>query len=109
MEIDEVRQRFRELVERQRIRVLAAFGHNLTIVARDTYVVGELAIHAPERLRAINEIQHRVLAHILALATEDTRRYPDDVLLSILLDHDDEQLRTGTLWALEHAINRHGA
>jgi hypothetical protein len=109
MEYDEVTLRFQQLPSSKQVSVLAAFGFNLTIVARDTYVVGELGIHAPERLRAINEIQHRVLAHILALATEDDRRYPDDVLLSILLDHADEQLRARTLWALEDAIKRQGA
>ena len=45
----------------------------------------------------------------LALLTQADSRYPDDVLLSILLGHDDEHLRAGTLWALEHAMNRHGA
>ena len=72
-------------------------------------MVGELGIHAPERLRAINEIQHHVLARILALAPEDGGRYPDDVLLSILRDHDDEQLRARALWALEDAVDRQGA
>jgi len=109
MEYTDVALGFRQLTANKQINVLAAFGLNLTIVARDTYVVGELGIHAPERLRAINEIQHRVLAHILALANQDDRRYPDDVLLSILLDQDDEPLRARTLLALDDAINRHGA
>jgi hypothetical protein len=78
-------------------------------VARDSYVVGELGVHALERLRAINEIQHRVLAHIGALAGRDERRYPNDVLLSIVLEDGDEHARARTLWAVEDAINRHGA
>ena len=53
------------------LRVLAAFGHNLTIAARDTYAVDERGVRAPDRLRDINEIQHRVLAHILALTDAD--------------------------------------
>ena len=109
MEYDEIALRFQQLPSSKQVSVLAAFGYNLTIVARDTYVVGELGIHAPERLRAINEIQHRVLGHILALVTQDDSRYPDDVLLSILLDHDDERLRGGTLWALERAMSRQSA
>ena len=106
MEHDEVRQRFLQLVESQQLSVLAAFGFNMTIAGRVTYVVGELGIRAPERLRAINEIQHRVMAHLLALVTQNGTRYPDDVLLSILLDQDDEELRARTLWALERAMNR---
>ena len=93
MEYDEVRQRFGELSDSQRLCVLMAFSVNLTMVARDNYVVGELGIHAPERLRAVHELQHRALGHILALVTRADSRYPDDVLLSILLDHDDEQPR----------------
>jgi hypothetical protein len=109
MEYDEMTLRFQQLPSSKQVSVLAAFGINLTIVARDTYVAGELGIHAPQRLRAINEIQHRLLGHLLALVTQADSRYPDDVLLSILLDHDDDQLRSGTLWALEQAMNREGA
>jgi hypothetical protein len=61
MEYDEMTLRLQQLPSSKHVSVVAAFGVNLTIVARDTYVVGELGIHAPERLRAINEIQHRLL------------------------------------------------
>ena len=106
---DELKGRYRQLPMNKQIGVLAGFGYNLTITARETYVVGELGVHAPERLRAINEIQHRILAHIGLLATQDERRYPDDVLLSIALEYGDEYQRARTLWALEDAMNREGA
>ena len=108
MDYSEATRRFQQLTASKQIIVLAAFGSDLTVVARDTYVVGELGLHAPERLREINEIQHRVLAHILALTTEDDARYPDDVLLSIFFDYGDEQLQARTLRSLERAMNRHG-
>jgi hypothetical protein len=106
MEYTEVALRFQGLSPDQQLRVLAAFGHNLTIAARDTYEFQAPGVQAPQRLRDINEIQHRVLAHILALSTRDTRRYPDDRLLSIALEHGDQHLRAQTLWALEDALNR---
>lgn len=109
MEHDEIRRRYGQLMRSKQIRVLADFGFNLTIVGRDTYVAGELGVRDPERLRSINEVQHRVLAHLLELATEDDKRYPDEVLFSIVLEHDDEQLRVRTLWALNDALDRHGA
>jgi hypothetical protein len=108
MEQSEAKRRFQQLSVDSQIVVLAAFGHNLTIAARDTYEFQAPGVGAPERLRAINEIQHRVLAHILALTIRDTRRYPDDVLLSIVLEHDDEHLQAQALWAFKDALSRHG-
>jgi len=109
MEHTEVTLRFQQLSADKQIRVLAAFGHNLTIAARDTYEFQSPGVRAPERLRDINEIHHRVLAHILALTTQDAWRYPDDTLLSIALENGDEHLRAQALWALEDALNRQAA
>jgi hypothetical protein len=109
MEQTEVTLRFQQLSADKQIRVLAAFGHNLTIAARDTYEFQAPGVRAPERLRSINEIQHRVLAHILALITQNACRYPDETLLSIALEHDDDHLRAQALWALEDDLNRQAA
>jgi hypothetical protein len=106
MEHTEVTLRFQQLSADKQIRVLAAFGHNLTIAARDTYEFQAPGVRAPERLRGINEIQHRVLAHILALTIPDAWRYPDDALLSIALEHGDDHLGAQALWAFENALNR---
>lgn len=43
-------------------RFLAALGHELTIVGRESYTVQEDGLDHPQWLRMINEIQHRVLA-----------------------------------------------
>ena len=109
MEHNEITLRFQQLPAEQQIRVLAAFGHNLTIAARDTYEFQAPGVRAPERLRHINEIQHRVLAHILALIVQDARRYPDDTLLSIVLEDGDEHLQAQALWAFEDALDRQAA
>jgi len=45
--------------------VLARFVFELTISARDTYVPGSNRVQFPERLRALNEIQHRVTERLV--------------------------------------------
>jgi hypothetical protein len=87
-------------------RTLLTFGHNLTIAARDTYEVQAAGVHAPQRLREINEIQHRVFAQVLALLMVDPHRYPDDVLLAMVLRHDDDHLQTQSLRAFGDALEQ---
>lgn len=85
------------------LRLLAKFGHNLTIEARDTYVPQADRLHTPARLRAINEIQHRVLGHIYSLLSNSDQRYPDDVMVQIMLEHDDQLLKAQTSRAFAEA------
>ena len=106
MEHEDVRHRFRNLAPDAQLRVLAALGHNLTIAARDTYEFQAPGVRAPQRLRDINEIQHRVFGHLVALTTIDGRRYPDDGLISIVLELGDEHVRAQSLWALRDALAR---
>jgi hypothetical protein len=103
---EEARRRFESLPADVQARVLANFGHNMTIAARDTYEFQAPGVRAPQRLRDINEIQHRVFAHIAKLLTDDAGRYPDDVLLSIMIEHDDQHLTAQALWALEEAFKQ---
>jgi hypothetical protein len=70
------------------VKLLSRFGFNLTVAARDTYAAGSEALSDPRRLRQINEVQHRVFSHIGKLINNDPDRYPDDVLISMLLHHD---------------------
>jgi hypothetical protein len=106
MTIDEATRAYSELSAEAQIRFLARFGHNLTIAARDTYDFQAPTVHAPERLRAINEIQHRVLGHIHALLAQSEWRYSDDALISILLEHDDQHLQRQAAWAFDDAMKR---
>jgi hypothetical protein len=106
MEHEDVKRRFTKLAPEAQLRVLAMVGHHLTIAARDAYEFQAPGVRAPQRLRDINEIQHRVYAHILALAAEDKRRYPDDDLLSIIFEFGDEHVRAQSLRAFEDALQR---
>jgi hypothetical protein len=67
----------------QQIAVLAHFGHELTVAARDTYVPGTDDVSDAPRLRHANEMLHRVLAHIWHLSEGRAERYPDEVLISM--------------------------
>jgi hypothetical protein len=73
---------------------IAQLIHELTIVARGTYEVGRDGLSEPQRLRRINEVQHRLSAYLWALLRKDERRYPDDVLLKLFMlgQHDDAVL-----------------
>lgn len=92
----------------QELRVLAMFGHNLTIVGRDTYVVSARGLRYPERLQDLNETQHRVFARIASLV-DGASQNPDDDFVAILLERGDEGLKMHTLWALRDALDRVGA
>src|SRR5262249_47705288 len=78
----------------KRFNFLLRFSYTLPIVARDTYAAGEDGLTHPPRLRRINEVQHRVLGFLIALQQGDVRRYPEDVLVKIMIEHpEDPDLR----------------
>ncbi len=54
--------------------ILAQVAHELTVLARDTYDPGSLQVSDPRRLRAINEVMHRLTRRFLNLS----RGKPDD-------------------------------
>ena len=61
----------------------------LALAPRSGRVVGidrdEVALTDARRARLINEVQHRVSAFLWALLRDDTRRYPDDVFVKLIL------------------------
>ncbi len=90
----------------EKLNFLLRFAHELTIIARATYEVGTEELTNPSRLRAINEIQHRVTSFAIALRQEDANRYPDEVLVQIILDHpDDPELQRQLRRAFERLVS----
>jgi hypothetical protein len=89
-EVHQALDRFCKYTAHEKIDFLVQFAHALTILARDTYAVGEDGLTNPSRLRIINEIQHRVTGCLMALCRNDSKRYPDDVLVRILLEHPED-------------------
>jgi hypothetical protein len=99
---------FAQLPHEDKLNFLVGLAHELTIVGRDTYCLGGSGLDSPQRLRALNEIQHRILAFCLALMKDDPKRYPEDVLLNIILDHpEDSKLQGQVRSAFDRILSRH--
>jgi hypothetical protein len=88
-------QSFSQMTKDDKTRFLCRLAFELTIVARDTYIPQTEELSHPAQLRAINELQHRILGYLNALSFDDTKRYPDDVLVAIIMEagKDEEQRR----------------
>jgi hypothetical protein len=76
----------------RQLAVLARYAVEMTIIARGTYMPGTEDIANPQRLRLLNEAQHRVTGHICNLLDGNTKRYGDDSLGQIIVAEDDLQL-----------------
>jgi hypothetical protein len=79
-------QLFASLSTNDKIRFLSRLGWELTIAGRDAYKPQTEELTHPTRLRAINEIQHCIFSHLYALASDNSVRYPDDVIVTIILE-----------------------
>jgi hypothetical protein len=90
MNVHQAIETFGKYSLQEKIDFLVCFAHTLTILARDTYAVGEDGLTHPSRLRAINEVQHRVTSFLIAPRKGEAQRYPDDVLVRILLEHPED-------------------
>ena len=89
-EVHQAIETFCKYSPQEKIDFLVQFAHALTILARETYAVGEDGLTNPSRLRIINEIQHRVTGFLVALCKHNVKRYPDDVLVRLLLEHPED-------------------
>ena len=96
---------FVKLTRDEKLDFLLRLAHDLTIVGRDAYTVGGNGLDAPHRLREINEVEHRILAFCLALKQDNPKRYPDDVLLRIILEHpEDSELQRQILSSFDRVM-----
>jgi hypothetical protein len=96
---DEAAAVFSSYSQGEKAEFIAQLIYELTILGRGTYVVGQDSLSEPQRLRLINEVQHRLSAYLWALLRNDERRYPDDVLLRIILEWGNDQELTQQLHA----------
>jgi hypothetical protein len=106
MDTDQLVVEFRSLSPAAQIEALVRLAHELTIVGRDTYESSSLGLRNPDRLRSLNEVQHRITSHVLALLAADPGRYPDEVLASMILEQDDPELRRQVAAAFARSLAR---
>ena len=85
--IDKVKEKFRNLSNQQQILLLAVYAHQLTITTRGGYEIGTESLSNGPYVRNMNEIQHRVTSAIVSRLRENSTRYPDDVLIDIIVGH----------------------
>lgn len=85
MNIESEIRHFSELAALEQARFLARLMYELTLEARNYYGPGgEQAIDA-NKLRFINEIQHRITRFIEQVLTDDPARTSDEMMLRLLL------------------------
>jgi hypothetical protein len=110
MNVNQAIETFGKYSLQGKIDFLVHFAHTLTILARDTYAIGEDGPSRPSRLRTINEIQHRLMSFLIALRQDEARRYPDDVLVRIMLEHpEDGELQRQLREAFDHLMGKMAA
>lgn len=99
MNIESEIRHFSELSALEQGRFLARFMYELTLEGRNFYgAAGEGAIDA-NKLRFINEIQHRITRFIEQILIDDPARSSDEVMLRLLLAPRAEK----TIESLAHA------
>jgi hypothetical protein len=85
MNIDSEIRHFSDLSAVDQARFLARFMYELTLEARNFYgPAGEQAIDS-NKLRFINEIQHRLTRFIEQILIDDPARSTNEVMLKLLL------------------------
>jgi hypothetical protein len=85
MNIESEIRHFAELSSIDKARFLARFMYELTLEARNFYGPGGNQDIDANKLRFINEIQHRLTRFLEQILTDDPARSSDDVMLRLLL------------------------
>lgn len=107
MTVEEGAAAFSSLSPDEKKEFIAQLIYELTIVARDSYEVGGDGLTNPERVRRVNEVQHRLGAFLSKLLRDDPGRYPDDLLVRTILEHEDDgelQRQMGAAFARAHRL-----
>ena len=86
MTLTEAATEFQSLSAPAKSRFFLRLAHELTVRARGAYDAGSAGVANPGALRAFNELQHKVVGHLLHLTEAGRHAYPDDVLVRILSD-----------------------
>ena len=85
MNIESEIRHFSSLSANEQARSLARFMYELTLEARNFYGPGGDQAIDPNKLRFVNEVQHRVTRFIEQILIDDPARPSDEVTLRLLL------------------------
>lgn len=84
MNLDSEIRHFEDMSSLEKSRLLAHFMYEMTLEARNFYGSSEQPIDS-QKLRFINEVQHRVTRFIEQILIDDPARSSDEVMLRLLL------------------------
>jgi hypothetical protein len=90
MTTDEAAAVFSSYSPVERAEFVAQLIYELTLVARENYGADGEGLSDPQRARRVNELQHRLSAFLWALLRQDAKRYPDEVLVRMILEQTDD-------------------
>jgi len=107
MNVQQAIERFSTSSPQEKIDMLVHLAHALTVLARDTYVVEGEGVTHPARLRRITEVQHRLLGALITLMTQAAKRYPDEVVVRLLLEHPEDPDLQRQLQEAFHHLTAH--
>jgi hypothetical protein len=85
MNLESEIRHFSEMSANEQARFLARFMYELTLEARNFYGPGGEQMIDANKLRFVNEIQHRLTRFIEQILIDDPARSADDVMLRLLL------------------------
>jgi hypothetical protein len=99
MNLESEIRHFSDLSANEQARFLARFMYELTLEARNFYSPGGEQTIDANKLRFVNEVQHRVCRFMEQILIDDPARSSNDVMLRLLLAPRTEK----TIEALVHA------
>ncbi len=86
MDVNETMSLYCNETESWQVKFLSRLGHQITILARDTYDIDNDSLSNPTQLRCVNEMMHRILGQQFKLLLDDRSRYPDDVFIKMIFE-----------------------
>ena len=105
MDIAEAKNQYNALDLDQKKNFLVRLSHAFTITGRECYEPDGDGLQHPKSLRALNEIQHRIMGASMALGTKSSTDETRDWVIELVLNHDNALLKARSGWAFETAIS----
>ena len=94
MDVSDGIEFLRSLSGEKRLLALAELSHCVTVVARDTYEPDSLNVKDGARLRALNEVQHRMTGLVAQLIGNEESTGADSIVANMFLaEREDKTLR----------------